>query len=328
MQDIEKGNWTSIREFVLLGLGTFPELQPFLFCFFLVIYLMTITGNLLICLLVVADQHLHTPMYFFLGNLSCLDTCYSSIFLPRLLANLLTGQRTITVHGCLAQYHFFALCATIETYLLAVMSYDRYLAICSPLLYANIMNRKFCFQLMAVIWMNSSIFNIILVVLMAQLSFCGPNVIDHYFCDLYPVEKLSCSDTSILEIITFFMSFIFAIAPFLLTLISYICIIGTIIKIKSTIGRQKAFSTCSSHLMVVCLYYGTLIIVYVLPDSPTQRPLNKIFSIFYTVMTPLVNPLIYTLRNKEVHKALRRFCSKVMIFGRSHLKVSISFQFY
>ncbi|XP_007443526.2 olfactory receptor 2AP1-like, partial [Python bivittatus] len=308
MQDIEKGNWTSIRKFILLGLGTFPELQPFLFWFFLVIYLMTITGNLLICLLVVADQHLHTPMYFFLGNLSGLDTCYSSIFLPKLLANLLTGEKTITVHGCLAQYHFLALCTTIETYLLSAMSYDRYLAICSPLLYANIMNRKFCFQLMATTWINSLIFNIILVVLMVQLSFCGPNVIDHYFCDFYPVEKLSCSDTSLLEIITFLMSFIFVIVPFLLTLISYICIIGTIIKIKSTTGRQKAFSTCSSHLMVVCLYYGTLIIVYVLPDSPTLRHLNKIFSIFYTVMPPLVNPLIYTLRNKEVHKALRRLC--------------------
>ncbi|XP_007443525.2 olfactory receptor 5G3-like [Python bivittatus] len=326
MPDTEKGNQTGITEFILLGFGTFPKVQLLLFWFFLVIYLMTLIGNLLIFLLVVADQHLHTPMYFFLGHLSSLDACYSSTILPKLLASLLTGERTITIHGCLAQYYFFGLCAGTETYLLAAMSYDRYLAICKPLLYASAMNRKFCFQLIAGTCVNSLTFNIMLVALLAQLSFCGPNVIDHYFCDFYPLKKLSCTDTGLLEIITFLMSFIFAIPPFLLTLISYICIIVTIIKIKSTIGRQKAFSTCSSHLMVVCLYYGTIIIVYVLPDSPTLRHLNKIFSIFYTVMTPLINPLIYTLRNKEVHKALKRLCGN-MIFGRSHLKVSISFQF-
>ncbi|XP_063158156.1 olfactory receptor 1E16-like [Candoia aspera] len=324
---IEKINQTGIRGFILLGLGIFPELQPFLFWFFLLIYLMTITGNLLIFLLIVADHHLHTPMYLFLANLSCLDTCYSIIILPKMLANLLTGERTITVSACIAQYHFFSLCTGTETYLLAVMSYDRYLAICRPLLYASIMNRKFCFQLMAVTWLNSLIFNAILVAFVAQLSFCGPNVIDHYFCDFHPLEKLSCTDTSLLEIIMFFLSIVFAISPFLLTLISYICIIGTIIKIKSTTGQRKAFSTCSSHLMVVCLYYGTLIIVYVLPDSPTLRHLNKIFSIFYTVMTPLINPLIYTLRNKEIHKTLRRFYGKMLILGRCHPKAPISCQF-
>ncbi|XP_063158158.1 olfactory receptor 5G3-like [Candoia aspera] len=312
MPDTEKGNQTAIREFILLGLETIPELQLLLFWFFLVIYLMTITGNLLILQLVVANQHLHTPMYFFLANLSWLDACYSSTILPKLLANLLTGDRTITVHGCLAQCHFFGLCAAIETYLLAAMSYDRYLAICRPLLYASIMNTKFCFQIIAGTWINSLIFNVILVALMDPLPFCGSNVIDHYFCDFLPLEKLSCSDRNLLEPIAFFMTVIFTIAPFLLTLISYICIIGTIIKIKSNTGRQKAFSTCSSHLMVVFLYYGTLIIVYVLPDTPTLRHLNKTFSIFYTVMTPLVNPLIYSLRNKDVHKALRQLYSKVM----------------
>ncbi|KAM6448818.1 olfactory receptor 1f45-like [Liasis olivaceus] len=328
MPDTEKENQTGIREFILLGLGTFPHQQPLFFCFFLVIYLMTVTGNLLIFLLVVADQHLHTPMYFFLGNLSCLDTCYSSIILPKMLANLLTGEKIISVSGCIAQFHLFCLYSGIETYLLAVMSYDRYLAICRPLLYASIMNRKFCFLLMAGTWINSVIVNVILVGFVTQLSFCGPNVIDHYFCDFHPLEKLSCSDTSHLKLVLLFVSFSFVIAPFLLTLISYICIIGAIIKIKSTTGRQKAFSTCSSYLMVVCLFYGTLFIVYVLPDSPTLKHLNKIFSIFYTVMTPLVNPLIYTLRNKEVHKALRQLYGKMIIFSRSNLKLSISFQFY
>ncbi|XP_013909864.1 PREDICTED: olfactory receptor 5G3-like [Thamnophis sirtalis] len=323
MLDTEKENQTAIQEFILLGLETFPELQILLFGFFLVIYLMTITGNLLIFLLVVANQHLHTPMYFFLANLSWLDACYSSTILPKLLTNLLSGDRTITLRGCLAQCHLFGICAAIETYLLSAMSYDRFVAICRPLLYNSIMNTKFCSQIIAGIWINSLIFNSILVVLMDPLPFCGSNVIDHYFCDFLPLEKLSCSNLNILEPIAFFMTVIFTIAPFLLTLISYICIIGTIIKMKSNTGRQKAFSTCSSHLMVVCLYYGTLIIVYVLPDSPTLRPLNKIFSIFYTVMTPLVNPLIYSLRNKDVHKALRRLYSKVIILGQTYPKLSL-----
>ncbi|XP_032091864.1 olfactory receptor 1013-like [Thamnophis elegans] len=314
MLGIEKENQSSIREFILLGFGNLPEVQPFLFWFFLVIYLMTIFGNLLIFLLVVADRHLHTPMYFFLSNLSCLDTCYSFNFLPKMLTNLLTGERTISVTGCLAQYHFFCICASIETYLLAAMSYDRYLAICRPLQYASIMNSRFCFCLMVAIGINSLIFNVILVTVVAQLTFCGPNVIDHYFCDLYPLMKLSCSDTSLFERFTFCMTIVFTIPPFLLTLTSYICIIVTIINIKSTTGRHKAFSTCSSHLMVVCLFYGTLFIAYALPDTPTLRYLNKIISIFYTVMTPLVNPLIYTLRNKEVHKALRRNFGKVIVF--------------
>ncbi|XP_063158166.1 LOW QUALITY PROTEIN: olfactory receptor-like protein COR9 [Candoia aspera] len=205
------------------------------------------------------------------------------------------------------------------------MSYDRYLAICRPLLYASVMNRRFCFQLMAGSGINGLIGNIILAALLAQLSFCGPNVIDHYFCDLHPLMKLSCSDTHFFEIFAFCGGIIFTVPPFLLTIISYISVIATIIKIKSTNGRQKAFSTCSSHLLVISLFYGTLLIVYALPESPSLRHLNKIFSIFYTAMTPLVNPLIYTLRNKDIHKALRRLFNKVIIFGMCHLKLSISF---
>ncbi|XP_034278887.1 olfactory receptor 8G1-like [Pantherophis guttatus] len=262
-------------------------------------------------------------MYFFLANLSWLDACYSSIILPKLLVSLLTGDRTITLHGCLAQCHLFGICAAVEIYLLAAMSYDRFVAICRPLLYNSIMNTKFCFQLIAGTWINSLIFNGILVGVMDPFPFCGSNVIDHYFCDFLPLEKLSCSNRNLLELIVFFMTIIFTIVPFLLTLISYICIIGNIIKIKSTIGRQKSFSTCSSHLIVICLYYGSLIFVYMLPDSPTLRPLNKIFSIFYTVMTPLVNPLIYSLRNKEVHKGLRQLYSKVIIWIQSQPKPSV-----
>ncbi|XP_070584419.1 olfactory receptor 1f45-like, partial [Erythrolamprus reginae] len=314
--DMEERNQTNIREFILLGLGNPAQLQLFLFWFFLVIYLMIIIGNLLIFLLIVIDQHLHTPMYFFLAKLSCLDTCYSSIFLPKMLANMLNGKRTISVKECLGQYHLLCICAALETYLLAAMSYDHYSAICRPLVYASIMTKKFFFQLMAGTWINSFIFNIILIAVVSQLSFCGPNVIDHYFCDLRPLMKLSCSDTSFLKLFGFLMAVVFTIAPFLLTLISYVCIICAIIKIQTTTGREKAFSTCSSHLIVVCLYYGTLIIAYVLPDTPSLRPLSKIFSITYTVMTPLINPFIYTLRNKEIHKALRRLCDKI-VYGVS-----------
>ncbi|XP_007441429.3 olfactory receptor 1052-like [Python bivittatus] len=306
MLDAENRNETGITEFILLGLGNPVELQPFLFLLFLVIYLVTITGNLLIIVLIAADQHLHIPMYFFLGNLSCVETCYSSTILPNMLTGLLSVNRTITVRECLSQYYFFGSCVGVETFLLAAMSYDRYLAICRPLFYASLMNREVCLQLIAVAWINGFMANSIIVFLIAQFSFCGPNVIDHYFCDLSPLKKLSCSDPSLFELIVLLLSFIFTIAPFLLTFSSYICIIASIMKIQSTIGRRKAFSTCSSHLMVVCLFYGTLIIVYILPDTPTLRHLNKIFSIFYTILTPLANPLIYTLRNKEVHQALRR----------------------
>ncbi|XP_034991087.2 olfactory receptor 11A1-like [Zootoca vivipara] len=313
MLDREEENQTAITEFILLGFGNLPQLQPLLFVLFLIVFIMSLTGNLLIVLLIAADQQLHTPMYFFLGNLSGMETCYSLIILPKMLASLIIGERTISVCGCIAQFYFFGSCAGIETYLLAAMSYDRYLAICRPLHYSTIMHGRFCVQLMAATWVNSLLANFIVIIMMAQLSFCGPSVIDHYFCDFIPIVKLSCSDTSVVEITTFFFNFIFTVAPFLLTLTSYVCIIATILKIPSTTGRKKAFSTCSSHLIVVCIFYGTLIIVYMLPDSPTLRGLNKVFSIFYTILTPLVNPLIYSLRNQEVHKALRRVWKKLTI---------------
>ncbi|XP_077774415.1 olfactory receptor 8G1-like [Podarcis muralis] len=313
MLDIKEGNQTVITEFILLGFGNLPELQPFLFLLFLMVYIATTAGNLLIFFLVWADQHLHTPMYFFLGNLSCLETCYSSIIVPKMLADLLTGVGYISVSGCIAQFYFFGCCVAIETFLLAVMSYDRYLAICSPLLYATIMHRKLCFQLMAGAWVNGLMANSIVLIFMVQLSFCEPRVIDHYLCDYFPLEKKSCSDTSMIEFLVLFFNFIFVVIPFLLTLTSYACIITTILKIPSTTGRKKAFSTCSSHLIVVCLFYSDLIIVYMLPDTPTLRDLNKVFSIFYTVLTPLLNPLIYSLRNQEVHRALRRIWKKLTI---------------
>uniref|UniRef100_A0A8C6X7V4 Olfactory receptor n=1 Tax=Naja naja TaxID=35670 RepID=A0A8C6X7V4_NAJNA len=307
---------TTISEFILVGFATLPELQPLLSFFFLMIYLATITGNLLIILLVIVDCYLHTPMYFFLGNLSCLETCYSSIILPKMLGNLFTGKQSISFTGCLVQFYLFGSCVCIETYLLAAMSYDRYLAICRPLHYTSIMHVMVGVQIVTGLWIASFLANCLTIALLAQLSFCGPNIINHYFCDLIPLEKLSCSDTTIVQLVTFLLTVIFTITPFLLTLMSYIAIIATILKIPSATGRQKAFSTCSSHLMVVCIFYGTLIIVYILPETPSLRELNKVFSIFYTVLTPLINPLIYTLRNQKVHKALRRVRGKIYYFAR------------
>nr|XP_023967300.2 olfactory receptor 6B1-like [Chrysemys picta bellii] len=270
-------------------------------------------ANMLIAALVVTDQHLHTPMYFFLGNLSCLEICYTSTILPRVLASLLTGNRTISVSQCIIQFYCFALLLTTECYLLAVMSFDRYLAICKPLHYVTRMNGRFCIQLAAGSWISSFILITILIYLVSQLAFCGPNEIDHFFCDLTPVIKLSCSNTSLVTLVTLIFASIDTVPPFLLTLTSYVYIISTILRIPSTTGRQKTFSTCSSHLIVVTIFYATLITVYILPNTGSLRAPNKVFSVLYTVFTPLINPLIYSLRNKEVKEALRRGLQKCRI---------------
>ncbi|XP_053902239.1 olfactory receptor 11A1-like [Malaclemys terrapin pileata] len=309
IEKAEEDNRTVITEFILLGFGDLPELQTLLFLLFLVIYTATMAGNILIVVLIVTDQHLHTPMYFFLGNLSCLETCYTSTILPRLLASLLTGDRTISVSGCFAQFYCFGSLACTECYLLAGMSYDRYLAICKPLHYAAFMDGRLCLQLAAGVWISGFLVCVIVMSFMSQLIFCGPNEIDHFFCDFTPLIQLSCSDTSLITQVSFILVSLDSLCPFLLTLTSHVCIISTILRIPSSTGRQKAFSTCSSHLIVVALFYGTLIIVYMLPKSGILRALSKVFSLFYTVLTPLVNPLIYSLRNREVQEALRKVIS-------------------
>ncbi|XP_032631451.1 olfactory receptor 6N1-like [Chelonoidis abingdonii] len=309
----EGENKTYITEFILLGFGNLPELQTPFFVLFLVIYLLTMAGNILILVLIVADQHLHTPMYFFLGNLSCFETFYTSTILPRMLASLLTGDRTISVGGCITQLYFFGFLVAVECFLLSIMSYDRYLAICKPLHYASLMNSKFCIKLVVGSWIGGFTSIAILIFMMSQLTFCGPNEIDHFLCDFTPVIKLSCSDTTLIILVTFIITAIFTLPLFLLTLASYVSIISTILSIPSTSGWRKAFSTCSSHLTVVTIYYGTLIIVYMSPDTDSLRDLNKVFSLCYTVLTPMANPLIYSLRNKEVKKALKKVTSKCLV---------------
>ncbi|KAM6448867.1 olfactory receptor 2AP1-like [Liasis olivaceus] len=262
-------------------------------------------GNLLVLLLIVLDPHLKRPMYFFLGNLSFLEACYSSNIFPRIISALLTGDRTISFNGCFTQLYFFGLLACAECCLLCVMSYDRYLAICKPLHYAAIMKSWTSIQLAAISWINGFVALTVLLVLMLQLNFCSSNEIDHYFCEYFPILKLSCSDTSMVQMLSFIVAAIFTFPPFLLTLASYIYIIVAILKIPSITGRQKAFSTCSSHLIVVSVFYGALIIVYMTPKAEIRRDMQKFSSLLYTVLPPLVNPFIYSLRNKEVKDALR-----------------------
>uniref|UniRef100_A0A674JEC6 Olfactory receptor n=1 Tax=Terrapene triunguis TaxID=2587831 RepID=A0A674JEC6_9SAUR len=297
--NIHGGNQTTITEFILLGFGDLPQLDILLFLLFLVIYIVTVAGNILIIALVVTDQHLHTPMYFFLGNLSCLETSFTSTILPRVLASLLTGDKSIS---CL---------------LLSVMSYDRYLAICKPLHYAALTKDRLCLQLVVGLWIGGFLSLTIFVFMMSQLTFCGLNEIDHFFCDFRPIIKLSCTDNRMVEFASFISTSIFTLSPFLLTVASYVCIISNILRIPSTTGRQKAFSTCSSHLIVVTIFYGTLIMVYLVSESDALRDLNKVFSVFYGVLTPLLNPLIYSLRNKEVKEALRKALLRFFVFYRN-----------
>ncbi|XP_044289022.1 olfactory receptor 11A1-like [Varanus komodoensis] len=301
----DPANSTGVTEFLLLGFGDLGDLDFLLFLLFLVIYMATMVGNMLIIMLVVLDHSLHSPMYFFLGNLSCLEICYSSSIVPKMLSGLLHHFSVISVAGCMAQYYFFGFLAVAECYLLAVMSYDRYVAICKPLLYVTLMDSKSCFQLVVGSWLNSSLVASLTIYLMQQLTFCGPNKIDHFFCDYRPLLKLSCSDTHATEWITILLAGVCSLPPFVLTLATYTYIILAILRIPSNLGRQKAFFTCSSHLTVVSIFYGTIMIVYLLRAEALQN-LNKIFSLFYVVLTPLLNPLIYSLRNKEVKDALRK----------------------
>ncbi|XP_063158230.1 olfactory receptor 11A1-like [Candoia aspera] len=315
MDEQQRENQTHVTLFILLGFQNLKHLWILLFLAFLFIYIFTMAGNLLVVVVVVTDQHLHTPMYFFLCNLSCLEICYSSTLSPVLLTTLLMDGKAISFRNCFLQLFFFGYCLGTECYLLSVMSYDRYLAICQPLHYATVMNTRKCIQLAAVSWTNGFIGISVIMATMLQLRYCGPNEIDHYFCDSVPLKELSCSETGLVEHVNLILLFIYTMPPFLITLASYIYIIKAILRIPSTAGRQKAFSTCSSHLIVVSIYYGSLMTVYLLPPSSSM---NKICSLLYTILPPLVNPLIYSLRNKDVKRSLRRIKHKVEIFSIFH----------
>lgn len=275
MASTEEENMTQISEFILLGFGDLHGLQYLLFGIFLTTYVVTLMGNIIILTVVLADHSLHTPMYFFLGHFSFLEIGYTTTIEPMMLRTLLSAHVPISFPDCANQFYFFAALVATECFLLAVMSYDRFIAICNPLYYSRIMDHWRCFQLAGACWVAGFLAPILLMVLIFQLTFCAANEIDHFFCDLKPIMKLACTDTQVAEMTSFICTSLFALGPFLLTLASYTHIISTILKIPSIKGKQRAFSTCSSHLTVVGLYYGTLGIVYGFPSGHQSEYLLK-----------------------------------------------------
>ncbi|XP_067388307.1 olfactory receptor 10A7-like [Emydura macquarii macquarii] len=303
---LAQGNSTAVSEFIILGFPSSPLGQVLLFLVYFAVYTLTLLGNSLIVLITLADPALHIPMYFFIGNLSFLEICYSSVTLPKMLAISLTGRNTISFTGCAAQMYFFLLLGSAECYLLAAMAYDRYVAICHPLRYMAIMERKSCTWLVAGSWLSGIPVSFIQTTLVFTSPFCGPNKIDHFFCDVAPVLRLVCADTSRNEMSNIMVTVIFLATPFTLILASYAHIIATILRMASAGSRHRAFSTCSSHLLAVTLFYGSGIVVYLHPRSSYVMVNDKLLSLFYTVVTPMLNPIIYSLRNQDVKEALRR----------------------
>ncbi|XP_073480296.1 olfactory receptor 10A7-like [Aquarana catesbeiana] len=299
-------NETSATEFWLLGFQNFHNLKIPLFILFLAIYVSILSGNLLIIALVLVSINLNTPMYFFLSNLSSSDIILTTVVFPTILSVLLKNGESITFSGCITQLYLFGSSAITECFLLTVMSYDRYLAICNPLHYLLIMDQKLQVLLVAWSWVFAFLLTMITVSQMCQLQFCGPNVIDHFFCDPTPLLELSCSDTSVIELENLILGIPVTLFPLGFITVTYAYILITILKITSSTGRKKAFSTCSSHLAVVCIYYGTLIMLYVIPSKGLSVNLTKVQSLLYTVVTPLFNPIIYSLRNHEIQMVIKR----------------------
>ncbi|XP_015263782.1 PREDICTED: olfactory receptor 10A7-like [Gekko japonicus] len=299
-------NTTTLTEFILLGLSNEPNLQSTLFSTFLAIYIITLAGNLIIILLTLIDPALQTPMYFFLRNLSFLEICYTSVNVPKMLENLLSGNKSISFLGCAVQTYFTFFLGGSECFLLASMAYDRYVAICKPLHYHVLMNRKVCMGLAVASWLSGFFMSFGHTSMVFTMPFCDSNEINHFFCDIPPLLKLACGDTSRTEIAVFVVAMIFVTLPFILILMSYAGIIVTILGISSVEGRKKTFSTCSSHLIVVTLFYGSACIMYLKPNSTYSPNSDKYLSLFYTVVSPILNPIIYSFRNKEVKGALRK----------------------
>ncbi|NXT50423.1 O11L1 protein, partial [Pluvianellus socialis] len=302
----EMTNITAVLEFRLLGFSNTPHCQITLFTVILVIYILTILGNITIISVVTLEPQLHSPMYKFLKNLAFLEVCYTTTIVPKMLANLLAKRKTISFSGCMAQLYCFISLGATECYLLSVMAYDRFLAVCEPLRYGVAMTAESYTRLAVVSWISGVFTGFLPCLMVSRLHFCSYNFIDHFFCDISPLLKLSCSDTIITEAVIFTLSLLVLSSCFLLTLVSYLLIILSILKIPSASGKRITFSTCSSHLMVVTIYYGTMISMYVRPTYNVSSELNKAVSVLYTVVTPLLNPVIYSLRNKAFKKALEK----------------------
>ena len=313
-------NQTRVTEFIFLGFSGVLYLRLALFVMFLTVYLLSLMGNTLIIFIVLMDSTLQTPMYIFLGNLSFLEIWYTTVTVPKLLATCLSQVVTISVSGCITQYYFFFSMGATECILLAVMAYDRYVAICSPLRYSFLMNFQVCLQFSAGSWIGGFIAPLLPTILISYLNFCGPQKINHFFCDSEPIFQLSCSDTFLVEALGYTCTSVVILSSFLLTMSSYGHIVVTIIKLSSREARKKTFSTCASHLTVVTIYYGTIIFAYVRPPAKHNFTMGKVVSVFYCVVTPLLNPLVYILRNKDVKKAFRKVLERKRLFLARHIQ--------
>ncbi|XP_073511078.1 olfactory receptor 11A1-like [Phyllobates terribilis] len=301
--DLQWNNMTVVTEFIIIGFQASQNSRFLMFILFIVVYGLTIFFNLLIITLVSSSKNLHTPMYFFISQLSISDILLTSDIVPKMLHIILLSRVTITFTDCITQIYVFGASETFECLLLTVMSYDRYVAICNPLHYTSIMTSTYCAILAIVSWLVTFAIMVVIISTILLLNFCGPNIIDHFFCDFLPILELSCSDTSIVQLEVYFLSVLIIFIPLIIIIFSYARIIVITLRIPLSTGRQKAFSTCSSHLTVVSIFYGTLFGVYIFPTKGKSMIISKILSLLYTVFTPLINPIIYSLKNNDIKKA-------------------------
>ncbi|XP_008830420.1 olfactory receptor 5AN1-like [Nannospalax galili] len=304
------GNITKITEFILLGFSDFPRIKALLFIIFLLIYITALTWNLCLILLIRMDSHLHIPMYFFLSNLSFIDLCFISSTVPNVLFHLFKGKKTISFVGCLAQYFFCSALGLSESYLMTVMAYDRYAAICKPLLYSSIMSPTLCVQMVMGSYVAGLTGSLSQLCALLQLHFCGPNIIRHFFCDIPQLLLLSCTDTFFVQILIIILAMLCGLMNALVVMISYVYVAMSIMRITSTKGRFKAFNTCASHLTAVSLFYTSCLFVYFSSSSGDSSSFDRFASLFYLVIIPMLNPLIYSLRNKEIKDAIKRLQKK------------------
>nr|XP_012321226.1 putative olfactory receptor 2W6 [Aotus nancymaae] len=307
---MEKDNTSSIKGFILVGFSDRPHLELILSVLVLIFYLLTLVGNMTIILLSALDSRLHTPMYFFLANLSFLDMCFTTGSIPQMLYNLWGPDKTISYVGCAIQLYFVLALGGVECVLLAVMAYDCYAAVCKPLHYTVIMHPRLCGQLASVAWLSGFGNSLIMAPQTLMLPRCGHRRVDHFLCEMPALIGMACVDTMMLEALAFALAVFIILAPLILTLISYGYIARTVLRIKSAAGRKKAFSTCSSHLTVVSFFYGAIIYMYLQPANTYSQDQGKFLTLFYTIVTPSVNPLIYTLRNKDVKEAMKKVLGK------------------
>nr|XP_003423416.3 olfactory receptor 5AP2-like [Loxodonta africana] len=313
MKETQGGNQTEVTGFILLGLSDDTDLQIILFVLFLLIYMATIVGNLGMILLIKTDSSLHTPMYLFLSSLSFVDASYSSSVTPKMLMNLVSENKAISFDGCATQFYFFSSFLGTEGFLLAMMAYDRYSAIWNPLLYPVLMSGRICFLLVATSFLAGFGNGAIHTGMTFRLSFCGSNRINHFYCDIPPLLEISCSDTYINGIVIMTSSSFNVITCVVIVLISYLCILTAILRMPSVESRHKAFSTCASHLTAVTIFFGTILFMYLRPTSSYSMEQDKVVSVFYTMVIPMLNPLIYSLKNKDVKEALKKVLQKTIL---------------